>query len=313
LGGAAYSRGAAGQSIVQFARTNAAFRAVEGRMKILPFLSILALTSLSHGVAQDLAALRQALTFHGSFDGGLDADFSKGDKACLIKKGAEKVAFAGNEEALIVAGAGRFGGALHFPKKGTTRPMYAGAGMLNYNEQSWNASVSAWLRLTPDEDLEPGYCDPIQIVGDDTKKGFIFLEWSKDHTPRFFRYAIRPLIEIWDPNNLGWEGIPFDKRPMVQVANAPFSREKWTHAVFTLNQVNSKTGKASGQLYLNGELQGSIEGWDLRFGWDSAQVALVLGAAYVGYLDDLAVFDQALTAEQVQLIYQLPNGIKDLR
>jgi hypothetical protein len=303
----------AAQSIVEFSRTIAEFRAVEGMMKTVSFLLMLALTSLSPGVAQDLTALRQALTFHCGFDSGLDADFSKGDKACLIKKGAEKVAFAGNEEALIVADAGRFGGALHFPKKGTTRPMYAGAGVLNYNDQSWNASVSAWLRLTPDEDLEPGYCDPIQIVGDDTKKGFIFLEWSKDHTPRYFRFAIRPLIEIWDPNNLGWEGIPFDKRPMVQVANAPFSREKWTHAVFTLSEVNSKTGKAKGQLYLNGELQGSIEGWDLRFGWGPEQVALVLGAAYVGHLDDLAVFDQALTAEQVKLIYQLPNGIKDLR
>lgn len=298
---------------MELARIIAGVRAVEGGMKMIPLLSILALTSLSSAVAQDLTALRQALTFHCSFDTGLDADFSKGDKTCLIKKGAEKVAFTGNEEALIVADAGRFGGALHFPKKGATRPQYAGAGVLNYNDQSWSTSVSAWLRLTPDEDLEPGYCDPIQIVGDDTKKGFIFLEWSKDHTPRYFRYAIRPLIEIWDPNSLGWEGIPFDKRPMVQVANAPFSRDHWTHAVFTLNQVNSKSGKASGQLYLNGELQGSIEGWDLRFGWDPEQVALVLGAAYVGHLDDLAVFDQALTAEQVKALYQLPNGIKDLR
>src|SRR5690606_25452390 len=94
-----------------------------------------------------------------------------------------------NDEAKIAKGEGRFGSAIHFPKKGTTRPLYRGKDVLGYNEKSWSATVSIWLRLTPDEDLEPGYCDPVQIVGDDTKKGFIFLEWSKDHTPRHFRYA----------------------------------------------------------------------------------------------------------------------------
>ena len=53
-------------------------------------------------------------------------------------------------------------------------------GELVNDDKSWNATVSVWLRLNPDEDLEPGYCDPVQIVGDDSKKGFIYLEWSKD-------------------------------------------------------------------------------------------------------------------------------------
>ena len=36
--------------------------------------------------------------------------------------------------------------------------------MLNYNDRNWSATVSVWLRLDPDKDLEPGYCDPVQIV-----------------------------------------------------------------------------------------------------------------------------------------------------
>jgi hypothetical protein len=54
-----------------------------------------------------------------------------------------------------------------------------------------------------------------------------------------------------------------------------------------------------GRLYLNGRLQGDIEEWDLTFAWDPAKVLLVLGAHYVGYLDDLAVFDRPLTAVEV--------------
>ena len=40
---------------------------------------------------------------------------------------------------------------------------------------------------------------------------------------------------------------------------------------------------------------------------------LVLGAAYVGYQDDLAVFDRPLTDAEVATIYGLKNGIRDLR
>jgi hypothetical protein len=255
--------------------------------------------------------LAKALTFHASFDHGFDADFSKGSKACTIKQGREAVPAAENAEVKLVSEGGKYGKALHFTKKGATRPQYSGQdGVLGYNDQSWSATVSVWLRLTPDEDLEPGYCDPVQIVGDDTKKGFIFLEWSRDERPRFFRYAIRPLVQLWNPENKDWATM--EKRPMVQVAKAPFSRDKWTHAVFTLERVNEKDGKPTGKLYLNGELQGSIEGWDLTFGWDPAKVQLVLGAAYVGHLDDLAVFNRPLSAEEVKQLMQLKGGVGDL-
>ena len=161
-------------------------------------------------------------------------------------------------------------------------------------------------------DLEPGYCDPIQIVGDDLKKGFIFLEFSKDETPRYFRYAIRPLFHIWNPDNVTWADIPFDKRPMVQVDRPQFSREAWTHVVFTLENVNNKSEKQAGRLYMNGELQGAIENWDLTFGWHPSQVLLVLGASYVGHMDDLAVFNRLLSAEEVKQLYRLKKGVREL-
>jgi len=258
------------------------------------------------------AKLSRALTLHASFDTGLDADFSRGDKQCYLQQGKSLIPAKANAEAKLAPDAGRFGGALHFPKKGATRPSYKDGGVLGYNGKSWSASVSAWLRLDPDKDLEPGYCDPIQIIGDDNKKGYIFLEWSKDETPRFFRYAIRPLFNIWNPNNLQWADIPAEKKPMVQVARAPFSREKWTHVVFTLENINDKSKPPMGKLYINGKLQGAIEKWDMTFDWDPAKVLLVLGANYVGHMDDLAVFDRPLTVGEVVRIYGLEKGIRAL-
>lgn len=262
--------------------------------------------------ADSRSSLSAALTLHASFDKSLEADFSRGDKVCYVGQGKDLVTAELNDDVKLASDAGRFGGALHFTKKNNLRPAFKDAGVLGYNDKNWSSTVSVWLRLDPDKDLEPGYCDPVQIVGDDTKKGFIFLEWSKDETPRYFRYAIRPLSHIWNPDNVQWGDIPFDKRPMVQVERAPFSREKWTHAVFTLENINDKTKPRIGRLYLNGALQGSIENWDLTFGWDPERVMLVLGAAYVGHMDDLAAFNRALTAAEVKQLFELKHGVREL-
>ena len=285
------------------------------------FTPIVALALLAVGYAQEpgrreadvKVGLAKALALHASFDKGLEADFSRGDKTCYVLQGKDLAIAAPTSEVRLAPDAGRFGGGLHFTKKNNFKPAFKDAGVLGYNDKNWNATVSVWLRLNPDQDLEPGYCDPVQIVGDDSKKGFIFLEWSKDETPRYFRYAIRPLFSIWNPTNVQWDQIPFEKRPMVQVAKAPFSREAWTHAVFTLENVNDKSKPQVGRLYLNGQLQGRIENWDLTFGWDPTRVLLVLGASYVGHMDDLAVFNRALTDDEVKLLYGLKQGAQELR
>jgi hypothetical protein len=285
-------------------------------MKPLVAAVLIGLVSLANAQqpadAEARTKLAKSLTLHASFDRGFDADFSRGDKACYVQQGKELVKAAPNADVKVEGDAGRYGGALFFPKKGATRPAFKDGGVLGYNAKNWSATVAAWLRLDPDKDLEPGYCDPVQIVGDDNKKGYIFLEWSKDETPRYFRYAIRPLFPIWNPTGAAWHEIPFEKRPMVQVEKAPFSREKWTHVAFTVENVNDKSRPQAGRLYVNGKLQGAIEKWDLTFDWDPARVLLVLGAAYVGYIDDLAVFDRPLSAAEVERVYGLQTGVREL-
>lgn len=257
--------------------------------------------------------LARALTLHASFDASLVADFSVAEKTSFDLRGAEALPAKPTDDVVLVPEGGRFGGALRFKRKNPFSPAFKDGGVLNYNDKNWSTTVSVWLRLDPDKDLEPGYCDPVQIVGDEMKKGFIFLEWSKDETPRYFRYAIRPLFEIWNPTNVAWDKIPFAKRPMVQIERAPFSRDEWTHVVFTIENANDKTQTQRGRLYINGQPQGQIENWELTLGWKPERVMLVLGASYVGDMDDLAVFNRALKDEEVKTLYGLTAGVRELK
>ena len=262
--------------------------------------------------AEARAKLSRALTLHASFDKGLDADFSRGDKKCYVQQGQMLVPAKPNEEVKLAADAGRFGGALHFPKKGTYRPSFKDGGVLGYNAKSWSASVSAWLRLNPDQGSGAGL-----LRSDSNHRR---RQQERLHLPGMVQgrnAAILPLrhppaLPHLEPGQRPMGGHPVRETPMVQVARAPFSREKWTHVVFTLENINDKSKPPVGKLYLNGKLQGAIEKWDMTFDWDPAKVLLVLGASYVGYMDDLAVFDRPLTDVEVDRIYGLKNGIREL-
>ena len=63
---------------------------------------------------------------------------------------------------------------------------------------------------------------------------------------------------------------------------------------------------------LDAELKGKIENWNLTFGWNPDAVALVLGASYVGHMDDLAVFNRALTEAEVKVLNGLKSGAREL-
>jgi hypothetical protein len=287
-------------------------------MKSPRFASLLVcapLLACGASAAENLKPLRDGLTLHVPFDQSLDATFSRGDTkmqtAGAPAKGQPPMQAA--DVIKITPGEGKFGGALHVTKKNPFRPTINGTSVLNYKAANWSGTVSIWMRLTPDEDLEPGYCDPVQIVGGDNKKGFIFMEWSKDETPREFRFAIRPKLELWNPQNKDWAKMTDAERPAVNLKRGtPFARTRWTHAVFTFENLNA--GKSGvGKLYLDGKLQGTIKDWDLTLGWDPEKVQLVLAAAYVGHMDDLAVFNRALSDREVMQVYGLKGGIADLR
>jgi len=262
------------------------------------------------------ANLRGALLLHASFDHGPDADFAVGDpKLYTAPTGNRSQARVGLPDSNLVVraqGGGRHGSALHFTQKMRPTVFFQGARNLGYLTNSWSGAVSLWLRLNPDRDLEPGYCDPLQFVAQGWDEGNMFIEFSKDHTPRHFRYAILPVKATWNAANRGWEDIPDRDRPMVPAYQPPFSREHWTHVVFCFGNINSGKPDGWGRLYLNGQDQGAFTNWRLPFNWDESRSALTLGLNYVGWIDDVAVFNRPLTAQEVANLYTLDGGVRSL-
>lgn len=261
-------------------------------------------------------ALKPAVLLHAPFDGVLDATTAAGDpKLYTAPAGNRKEAQPGLPTDNLVVharGAGKFGDALQFTKKMKPVVFFRGEKNLGYQPKNWSGAASVWLKLNPDKDLEPGYCDPLQFVAQAWGEGNMFIEFSKDHTPRHFRYAFLPVTKHWNPTGAGWETIPEPERPMVAVHQPPFRSDQWTHVVFCFGNLNSGEKNAWGKLYLNGQPQGGTKGWDGVYRWDIVQSALTLGLSYVGLLDELAVFNRPLTDAEVKAIYEAPEGLKGL-
>lgn len=260
-------------------------------------------------------ALKPALLFHASFDHGADADFATGERRIFTapgRKRTEPKAGLAEADAIEVAkGEGRFGDALAFRRRSKDVVFFRGKGNLGFQPKNWSGSASFWMKLDPDKDLEPGYCDPLQFVAQAWGEGNMFVEFSKDHTPRHFRYAIMAITKLWNPANEKWEAM--SRRPMVAVERPPFSRERWTHVCFTFGNANTGAKDGWGRLYLDGVKTGEFTGWENSFNWDIEQSALTLGYSYVGLLDDIALFNRALTDAEVRTVFGLGNGIADLR
>ena len=261
----------------------------------------------------DSSALRKALTFHASFDQGTDADFSKGDRrlftsASLNDRKIGKPGLPTSNAVSIVKGEGRFGDALRFHRTGPDVVFYQVNQNLQYAKANWNGTVSFWLKLDPNKDLGPGYCDPLFITPRVYNDAALWVDFS-DKAPRFFRHGAVPDRKIWDTKMKDLDNLPEAERPLVVVTNPPFSNEAWTHIVIAFSNFN--TGKPDGvsTLYLNGKKAGSVANREHTYTWEPNESTAVLGINYVGLFDELAFFDRALTAAEVKELFELPAGL----
>ena len=187
-------------------------------------------------------ALKQALTFHASFDDGPDAAFAKGDRRIYTAPSYDEQDKAlpgiGNPDVEIVEG-GRFGYALQFNKKNVHAIFYRGEDNVSFNEGNWTGSVSFWLNLNPDEDLEPGYCDPIQITDSAYNDSAVWVDFTRDDTPRHFRLGVFGDLKAWNPEELQPNDNPDFLNRLVVVSQHPSSEasgRKWWPPIPTLER-----------------------------------------------------------------------------
>jgi hypothetical protein len=264
--------------------------------------------------AAGASILSKALTFHASFDRGGDADFALGDRrvytATSYKKREDTQPGIGNPDVVLAPEKGRFGGALEFKKKNTKAIFFKAERNVSYNSKNWSGTVSFWLSLDPDRDLDPGYCDPIQVTDEDYNDGALWVDFSKDEKPRLFRLGVFGDLKAWNPKEIGPDKNPDFMRRLLVVTRPPFSRGQWTHVVIAHSALNTEAGVA--KLYLNGKLQATTEKIREPFTWDLSRAAIRLGLNYTGFYYDLAVFSRELDEKEVDALHRLEKGAASL-
>ncbi len=257
-----------------------------------------------------LLSQKKDLTFHASFNNGVDADVARGDKrihtATSYTKREDAKPGLHNPDIEIAKGAGKFGDALRFKKKNVKAVYYAADGNVPFNENGWTGTISFWLSLDPETDLEPGFCDPIQVTDSAYNDSAIWVDFTKDEKPRHFRLGVFGDLAKWNPQNLAADKNPAFNNRLVVVKKYPFARGQWTHVAISHTALGS--GKGSATLYLNGQKQGTTEAIGEAFSWDMSKGAIRLGVGYVGLFDELSIFRRVLADREVLKLYQAKKG-----
>jgi hypothetical protein len=241
--------------------------------------------------------------FRATFDGSTDASLGAGDHrlytapAGYKEQANAKPGLAGAPVEHVATG-GHRGGALKFTKKNTAAVFYQAERNIPFDPQNWSGTISFWLKLDPNQDLEPGYCDPIQVTDKAYNDSAIWVDFTKDDRPRHFRLGVFGDLKTWNPKNLEPDKNPDFLNRLVVVKQPPFTRDRWTSIVITFERLGGGNGTAS--LYVNGALQGTSPQIREPFEWNRALGALRLGVNYVGLFDDLSVFRRALSASEVR-------------
>jgi hypothetical protein len=258
--------------------------------------------------------LSQALTFHASFDAKVDAAHAAGDPrlywAPSWKQRAEaRPGLPEGGEARHASGAGRFGDALQFTVKAPRVVFFRGARNMPYEKTNWNGTVSFWLNTDPEGALAPGFCDPVQITTRAWNDAAFFVEFEKRAEAIPFRLGVYADLLVWNPGKRPFADIPTAERPLISVDKPPFTPGKWTHVVFTFERFNTGAADGVARLYLDGAPHGTLGARRQTFTWDPEEALIALGLNYVGLLDELSIFNRALSDEEIRALNALPKGL----
>ncbi|MFP2994801.1 LamG-like jellyroll fold domain-containing protein [Spongiivirga sp. MCCC 1A20706] len=255
--------------------------------------------------------LKDHILFYSSFDGKSSADIAVGDNNIYTAENYKKTAAAkaGLHDTNIVLAKrqGLVGDAIHFKQAKTAAVFYKAYKNVGYSSSSWSGTISFWLRLDPNKTLAPHYCDPICITDSKWSDAGLWVDFT-NHTPRRFRYGAMGDIGVWDPNNDSDE-TDWNKRT-ITVDPSPFQSESWTHVAMVFSEVNTTASEF--RLYLDGKFQGVIKGVNDPFTWQAENGKIMLGLGYIGFMDELTIFDKPLKSEEVKTIFVLKNGIKSM-
>lgn len=266
-------------------------------------------------LAQD--AIRKSVTFYASFDEAVKGDVGKGQLTPdtrfnhATEKGAFVVEKGFNDKVFTIAkGKGIVGGALEavdvLDRNG--RIFFPAKGNIAFNKDGWSGSVSMWCKTDPDKMLKTKFCDPVQITQKGAGNGGLWFDFN-DAKPRDLRHGAFPAVPE------GQKGIGEDdpKSPMVRVPGVGWKATDWHHVVLTFKNLDTGKPDAVTALYIDGKLIGEVKDRAIAMAWDIEKAGIYVSIGYIGLIDEFAIFDRALTADEVVALHKTPDLLSALK
>ncbi len=256
----------------------------------------------------------ESLTLLATFDHGPDADFARGDrKIYTTLSGKREEAKPGLAvDAVIAPNKGKRGDALRFTKKSKEVVFFKVDKNLDYKKKDWGGTVSFWISVDPDKELDPDYVDPFHITEKSWDDAGLWVDFPKEHKPRHIRLGVFADKKVWNPDGTKvLEKMPPAEQPMFDAGKPPFATGKWSHVAIVFDHFNTGKKDGSATLYIDGKKQGSVAGRELTYTWDPDKAAIMLGLSYTGLLDEIAAFDRPLTDAEIKALYEadgVPNA-----
>jgi len=257
----------------------------------------------------DDKAIRDAVTFHASFDEEVKGDRGGGVLTPSTRVTGEKGKFSITEGIdhkvfRIAKGKGIAGGALEVVGvlPNNSRIYFPAKGNLAFDAKGWGGSVSMWCKTDPDKMLKTRFCDPVQITQKGSGDGGLWFDFN-DKKPRDLRHGAFTAVPP------GKKGIGEDEpaSPMVRVPKVGWKADDWHHVVLTWSNLDTGKEDAVTSLYIDGKLIGQVKDRAIAMGWDVEKANIYVAINYIGLIDEMGVFKRALTAAEVKRLHAMPS------
>lgn len=263
----------------------------------LSVASLCMLTACSNPERAIEDSLRSHVLFFSNFEKGVDALDSEGNPLATFD--------TANTQHVKTGGA--LDGYLAFNKQ---------AGALNYSAEknfpyspnhAWSGSVAFWMRVDTSE-LEADYPEPFHI-GKRDERGYpwddatLFIDIKKpDMTLRFGCYPDKTQ-EITD------------QMVADRVITTPLNWKptEWRHIAITWSNFNSRKADAEWALFVDGVEVGRKGPLRQNMTWNISDIAFRFNHyRFPGHIDEIAVFDKKLTADEVAYLITPKKPLNEL-
>lgn len=265
--------------------------------------------------AQDPSQVDDHLLFHSTFDDTTDVNLFGPDNDAGWIYTAEStqranILMLNRCPAVSIAKAdGKLGDCLKFADKTKDVLFYQASPNLAAPRKNWAGTMSFWLK--PDmARLGPENCYPVQLSDGDWNHGGFFVRFPGKR-PSTFEFGTVSGGEAAQ-RSLWPDGVTEDRRFVAAIDHTQFATDRWTMVTFTFENVNPAGHDSSvAKLYLNGRLAGQIR-QPLYIQWmdpdapkAERNAAVFLGIQYVGGVDDLRIYNRALSPLTIQILHNV--------